>query len=215
MTPIDLLIKAHSVLQFDDSKDSAKPVPHTEHNWALGIKDRHIVALGPANEVAAAHQATATLELPHHLLMPGLINVQSHALGMIDRGRNGLDDVFAGPLGAIDNAAGALADEELMAAAQLAFTEMLLAGTTTCADMSLHTQWVAKAAEASGIHAQISVPVSEDSNARTQGAQQALEQALAMHDTYARHPRIGVAIGLPDLAKIDHATFAKVAPYAL
>jgi len=39
MTPIDLLIKAHSVLQFDDSKDSAKPVPHTEHNWALGIKD--------------------------------------------------------------------------------------------------------------------------------------------------------------------------------
>ena len=215
MTPIDLLIKAHSVLQFDDSKDSATPVPHTEHNWALGIRDRHIVALGPANEVAAAHQATATLELPHHLLMPGLINAQSHALGMIDRGSNGLYDVFAGPLGAIDNAAATLADEELMAAAQLAFTEMVLAGTTTCADMSLHRQWVAKAAEASGIHAQISVPVNDDNNAWTQGAQQALDQALAMHDTYARHPRIGIAIGLPDLAKIDHATLAKVATYAL
>ena len=170
MTPIDLLIKAHSVLQFDDSKDSAKPVPQTEHNWALGIEDRHIVALGPANEVAAAHQATATLELPHHLLMPGVINVQSHALGMIDCGSNGLHDVFAGPLGAIDNAAATLADEEIMAAAQLAFTEMLLAGTTTCADMSLHTQWVAKAAEASGIHAQVSVPVSDDNNAWTQVA---------------------------------------------
>ena len=36
-----------------------------------------------------------------------------------------------------------------------------------------------------------------------------------MHDTYARHPRIGIAIGLPDLAKIDHATLAKVATYAL
>ena len=215
MTPIDLLIKAHSVLQFDDTKDSAKPVPHTEHNWALGIRDRHIVALGPANEVVAAHQATATLQLPHHLLMPGLVNAQSHALGMIDRGSNGLNDVFAGPLGAIDNAAATLADEEIMAAAQLAFTEMLLAGTTTCADMSLHTQWVAKAAEASGIHAQISVPVSDDNNAWTQGAQQALDQALAMHDTYARHPRIGIAIGLPDLAKIDHATLAKVATYAL
>lgn len=215
MTPIDLLIKAHSVLQFDDSKDSAKPVPHTEHNWALGIEDRHIVALGPNNEVAAAHQATATLELPHHLLMPGLIDVQSHALGMIDLGSNGLHGVFAAPLGAIDNAAAALADEEIMAAAQLAFTEMLLAGTTTCADMSLQTQWVAKAAEASGIHAQISVPVSDDNNAWTQGAQQALDQALAMHDTYARHPCIGIAIGLHDLAKIDQATLAKVATYAL
>ena len=83
MTPIDLLIKAHSVLQFDASKDSAKPILRTEHDWALGIKDRHIVALGPYAEVASAHQAGDTLELPNHLLMPGLINLQSHALGMI------------------------------------------------------------------------------------------------------------------------------------
>ena len=36
-----------------------------------------------------------------------------------------------------------------------------------------------------------------------------------MHDTYAHHPRIGIAIGLPDLSKIDHATLVKVATYAL
>tara|TARA_A100001015_G_C14774989_1_gene626823 strand:- start:34 stop:867 length:834 start_codon:yes stop_codon:yes gene_type:complete len=81
--------------------------------------------------------------------------------------------------------------------------------------MSLHSEWVAKAAEASGIHAQISVPVSDDHNAWTHGAQQALDRALAMHDTYAHHPRIGIAIGLPDLSKIDHATLVKVATYAL
>ena len=147
------------MLQFDASKDRAKPILRCEHDWALGIKDRHIVALGPYVEVASAHEAGDTLELPNHLLMPGLIDVQSHALGMIDLGSNGLHGVFAAPLGAIDNAAAALADEEIMAAAQLAFTEMLLAGTTTCADMSLHTQRVAKAAEASDIHAQVSVPV--------------------------------------------------------
>ena len=90
MTPIDLLIKPHSVLQFDASKDSAKPILRTEHDWALGIKDRHIVALGPYAEVASAHQAGDTLELPNHLLMPGLINLQSHALGMIDRGSSHL-----------------------------------------------------------------------------------------------------------------------------
>ncbi|MBL6709436.1 MAG: amidohydrolase family protein, partial [Pseudomonadales bacterium] len=215
MTSIDLLIKAHSVLQFDDSHEGAKPKPRAETNWALGIKDRHIVALGPHAEIAAEHQASATLELPNHLLMPGLINLQSHALGIIDRGNNRGVDVFSGPLGAIDKSMAVLADEELMAAAQLAFTEMLMAGTTTCADMSLHSEWVAKAAEASGIHAQISVPVSDDDNAWTHGAQQALDRALAMHDTYAHHPRIGIAIGLPDLSKIDHATLVKVATYAL
>lgn len=215
MTSFDLLIKAHSVLQFDDSHEGAKPKPRAETNWALGIKDRHIVALGPHAEIAAEHQASATLELPNHLLMPGLINLQSHALGIIDRGNNRGVDVFSGPLGAIDKSMAVLADEELMAAAQLAFTEMLMAGTTTCADMSLHSEWVAKAAEASGIHAQISVPVSDDDNAWTHGAQQALDRALAMHDTYAHHPRIGIAIGLPDLSKIDHATLVKVATYAL
>ena len=36
-----------------------------------------------------------------------------------------------------------------------------------------------------------------------------------MHDTYAHRPRIGIAIGLPDLSKIDRATQVKVATYAL
>ena len=47
MTPIDLLIKAHSVLQFDGTHDGERPTPRVEADWALGIKDRHIVALGP------------------------------------------------------------------------------------------------------------------------------------------------------------------------
>ena len=215
MKPIDLLIRAHSVLQFDGTHDGARPTPRVEAGWALGIKDQHIVALGPHAKIAAEHQVSATLELPNHLLMPGLINLQSHALGIIDRGNSRGVDVFSGPLGAVSTSATVRADEELMAAAQLAFTEMLMAGTTTCADMSLHSECVAKAAEASGIHAQISVPVSDDQNNWTHGAQQALDRALAMHDTYVHHPRIGIAIGLPDLSKIDHATLVKVATFAL
>ena len=153
MTHIDLPSKAHSVLQFNGSDDDAKPTPCTETNWALRVKDRKIVALGPHAEIAAEHQASATLELPNHSLMPGLINLQSHALGIIDRGDSRGVDVFPGPLGAIDTSAAVLADAELMAE------------KTTCARMSLHSEWVAEAEEASGINAQISVPVSDDHNA--------------------------------------------------
>ena len=97
VTPIDLPIKAHSMLQFNGSDDDAKPTPCTETNWALRIKDRKIVALGPHAEIAAEHQASATLELPNYSLMPGLINLQSHALGIIDRGDSRGVDVFPGP----------------------------------------------------------------------------------------------------------------------
>ena len=150
---MDLLIKAHSVLQFNGFDDDAKPTPCSETNWALRIKDRNIIALGPHAEIAAELQASATLKLPNHSRMPGLINLQSHPLGIVDRGDSREADVFPGPLSAIDATAAVLADAELMAE------------TTTCARMSLHSEWVAEAEEASRINAQISVPVSEDHNA--------------------------------------------------
>ena len=85
-------------------------------------------------------------------------------------------------MGAIDTSAAVLAADLWLQ--HMAF-EMLMAGTTTCADMSLHGEWVAKAAEASGIHAQISVPVSDDHNVWTRRPQRALDRALDMHDTDA------------------------------
>ena len=163
MTPIDLLIKAHSVLQFDGTHDGARPTPRVEADWALGIKDQHIVALGHHAEIAAEHQASATLELPNHSRMPGLINLQSHPLDIVYRGDSREADVFPGPLSAIDATAAVLADAELMAE------------TTTCARMSLHSEWVAEAEEASGINAQISVPVSDDHHAWTHWPQRALD----------------------------------------
>lgn len=212
MTAIDLLIHPHSVLAISPEESTEIPAAS---ELSLAIDGRHIVDTGSRQDLTANYQAKQNLELPDHLLMPGLINMQSHALGIIDRDCRALTDVFAGAFGPSSSAPARLGDDQLMAAAQLAFTEMLLAGTTTCADMSLHSELVAKAAEVAGIHAQISVPVSEEANAWTHGTQQALDRALAMHDTYARHPRIGIAIGLPDLAKIDQETLAKVAMYAL
>ena len=41
-----------------------------------------------------------------------------------------------------------------------------------------------------------------------------MDRALALHDHYARHPRIGIGFGLPDLAQLDRETLTKVAMYA-
>ena len=89
--------------------------------------------------------------------------------------------------------------------------EMLLAGTTTCADTSTHTEVVARAAEAAGVYAQISVPITAKANTGTQSAQEGFDRALPPHDHYARHPRIGIGFGLPDLTELDRETLTKVA----
>lgn len=215
MTPIDLLIKPHSILQ------STLPVAGGPANvsalsgMGLAIRERHIVAIDTPANLSAQYQPSETLDLPSHLLMPGLINAHGHALGIVSRGSTATADVLAAPLAlGADSNTRVFSDDELFAAAQLAFTEMMLAGTTTCADLSPFSELVAKAAEAVGIHAQISVPVTDEANAWTGSAQEGLERALALHDTYARHPRIGIALGLPSLAHVDGDTLAKAAMYA-
>jgi 5-methylthioadenosine/S-adenosylhomocysteine deaminase len=215
MTPIDLLIKPHSILQSALTSNGAPPDISALSGMGIAIQERHIVAIDTPARLSAQYQANQTLDLPNHLLMPGLINAQGHALGIVSRGSAAPTDVFAAPLAlGPDTKTQAFSDDELFAAAQLAFTEMMLAGTTTCADLSPFSEIVAKAAESVGIHAQISVPVTDEANAWTDSAQEGLERALTLHDTYARHPRIGIALGLPSLAHIDRDTLAKAAMYA-
>lgn len=215
MTPIDLLINPHSILQSTLPAEGGPPGVSALSGMGLAIQERHIIALDTPANLSAQYQPRETLDLPNHLLIPGLINTQCHALGIVSRGRAAPSDVFAAPLALEpDGNPEAFSGDELFAAAQLAFTEMMLAGTTTCADLSPFSEIVAKAAEAVGIHAQISVPVTDEANAWADSAQQGLERALALHDTYARHPRIGIALGLPNLAHIDRDTLVKVAMYA-
>jgi 5-methylthioadenosine/S-adenosylhomocysteine deaminase len=172
MTPIDLLIKPHSILQSALTSNGAPPDISALSGMGIAIQERHIVAIDTPARLSAQYQANQTLDLPNHLLMPGLINAQGHALGIVSRGSAAPTDVFAAPLAlGPDTKTQAFSDDELFAAAQLAFTEMMLAGTTTCADLSPFSEIVAKAAESVGIHAQISVPVTDEANAWTDSAQ--------------------------------------------
>lgn len=215
MNPIDQLIYPRYLLQFEQAEPGSKPQVQAQPNLGVAIHGRNIVAIDSRAALSDQYQPSTTLELPDHLLMPGLVNACSHALGITNRSTAQPGDIFAGGLiGSANSTSPRLSDDELFAAAQLAFTEMLLAGTTTCADMSTHSEVVARAAEAAGIHVQISVPITAQANTWTQSAQESLDRALALHDHYARHPRIGIGFGLPDLAQLDRETLTKVAMYA-
>jgi 5-methylthioadenosine/S-adenosylhomocysteine deaminase len=213
MTPIDLLIQPKALLAGGDTTTSSPEEIQCLLNWGVAISGRQIVAVDTLAALEARYRPQQTLALPNHLVMPGLINAQTHALGITTRGQTLASDVFAPSMNPAAET-GPMSLDEFTAAARLAFSEMLLAGTTTCADMSPYPEQVAKAAEEAGIHAQVSVPITDEINAWSQSAQDGLERALALHDGYAHHPSVGIALGLPNLAQISFETLQKVGMYS-
>src|SRR5690242_11840695 len=56
-----------------------------EHH-AVAIRDGAIVAIGPAHDVQSAYDAAERVVLSEHVLIPGLVNLHTHAAMSLMRG---------------------------------------------------------------------------------------------------------------------------------
>ena len=151
MTPIDLLIRPRALLASGDTTSGGPNPVDCLLDWGLAISGRHIVAADTRASLEARYRPLRTLDLPNHLLMPGLVNAQTHALGIIARGQPSTADVFAPSMNpAAETQAQSLTADELTAAAQLAFAEMRWRHDDL-ADVSPYPEQVARAAGEAGI----------------------------------------------------------------
>ncbi|MEW6381762.1 MAG: amidohydrolase [bacterium] len=112
----------------------------------VAIKADRILDAGRAEELEQKYRAKKVYHLPHHLIMPGLINAHTHAAMTLFRGL--ADDI---PLmdwlqGYIFPAEQKLSDSLVYAGTQLACLEMMLSGITTFCDMYLFEKSAAQAA---------------------------------------------------------------------
>jgi 5-methylthioadenosine/S-adenosylhomocysteine deaminase len=122
---------------------------------AVAVCGATIAAVGPARELQRHYQATETLSLPKALIMPGLVNVHTHAAMSCMRGL--ADDL---PLMTwlqehIFPVEGRLTGEMVYHASLLSMVEMIKSGTTSFCDMYLFADDVARAADRSGMRAWI------------------------------------------------------------
>jgi len=119
----------------------------------LYIKDNIIVSVGPGN--IDPGDEWEEIRADNRLVMPGLINMHTHAY--MTCLRNYADDVPFGEwlFGRIDPAEGRITPEIAYASNLLAFAEMFRSGTTTYADMHMFRGMSPKAAKAAGIRAYI------------------------------------------------------------
>ena len=123
------------------------PANQLLENHAVAIRDGRIVAVLPTSEARQAFEAEEELQLPSHLLIPGLINSHTHAAMSLLRGI--ADDHPLQPWleQHIWPAEQKHVNAEFVeAGSKLAIAEMISSGTTCFADMYFFPEATAAAA---------------------------------------------------------------------
>jgi 5-methylthioadenosine/S-adenosylhomocysteine deaminase len=193
--PVDLLIFPRWIVP-------VSPAGMLE-NHALAVKGGRIVDLCPAEAAASRFAARETVELPEHVLIPGLVNLHTHAAMSLFRGYG--DDM---PLMQWLTTRIWPAEQKAVSAdfvrdgSLLACAEMLASGTTCFNDMYFFPGAAADAALESGMRAALGMIVIDFPTAYASDAEDYLNKGLALRDRYKGEARLSF-------------TFAPHAPYTI
>lgn len=166
-----------------------------EHQ-AVIIQGARIAAVLPVAQADCEFRTRETIDLPHHVVMPGLINMHGHAAMSLFRGM--ADDL---PLMTWLNdhiwpAEGRFVSEQFIAdGTQLAMAEMLRTGTTTFSDMYFFPEIVAQMAHDAGMRAQVCFPLLDFPTIWGTGPDEYLSKGEALIDTWKGDDYIMPAIG--------------------
>ncbi|MFB1487342.1 MULTISPECIES: TRZ/ATZ family hydrolase [unclassified Thiocapsa] len=192
----ELLIHAQWVLPVD-------PRDRQLNDHAVAIADGRILAVLPSEEARSSIDAQRVIDLPGHLLIPGLINAHTHAAMVLMRGL--ADDL---PLMTwlhehIWPAEQRWVDPAFVAdGTRLAVLEMLRGGITCYNDMYFHPEVTAQVTAEAGMRALIGMIVVDFPTGYAASADEYITKGLALHEHYRDHPLIRVA-------------FAPHSPYAV
>ncbi|MDI9245162.1 TRZ/ATZ family hydrolase [Marinobacter sp. CHS3-4] len=166
-----------------------------EHQAVLVQADR-IAAIVSQDEADAHYRAKEVIDLPNHVLLPGLINTHGHAAMSLFRGM--ADDL---PLMSWLNdhiwpAEGAFISESFIAdGTQLAMAEMLRTGTTTFSDMYFFPEVVAQLAHDTGMRAQVCFPLLDFPTPWGSGPEEYLRKGRSFIEQWKDNAFITPAIG--------------------
>ncbi len=139
---------------------------------SLLVRDGRILDILPSAVAAERYSATAVLTRNSHLLMPGMINVQSDAATLLYARRNGESARIDGLAGADFARDGTLA----------AIAAMLKSGITCFCDRYYFPEETARTAIEQGMRAMIGMPVTDGITPWAKDGAQSLTRALELRD---------------------------------
>ena len=185
-----------------------------EHH-TLVIARSEIVALIPSSVALERYPAAPVIELPHHALIPGLINLHTHAAMTLMRGL--ADDLplmpwlrdHIWPAESKVACADFVRDGTLLACA-----EMLRGGVTCFNDMYFFPQATAHAALQAGMRAAIGIIAVEFSSAYASDAADYLGKGIAVRDAMRDENLLTFCLAPHAPYTVSNATFERIATYA-
>jgi len=200
---IDLLIEARWIAAVDPDV--------VLENHAVAVRDGRIVAVMPAGEARNRYRATAQTSLPDHLLIPGLINLHTHAAMSLMRG-------LADDLPLMDwlqnriwpAEAAHVSPEFVYDGGRLACAEMLRGGITCFNDMYFYPESTAAAAAEYGMRAVLGIAVLEFPTPYASDADDYLRKGLAARDAWRDHPLIDFCLAPHAPYTVSDDTFKRV-----
>ena len=182
---------------------------------AVVIRDGRIVELLATGAARQRHPDAEVIELNEHALIPGLVNLHTHAAMTLLRGIADDLALMAWLQNHIWPAESRLVSDTFVHdGALLACAEMLRGGVTCFNDMYFFPEATARAALQAGMRAVLGIIAIEQRSAYANDAQEYLAKGMTLRDTLRDEPLLSFCLAPHAPFTVSDATFAQIATYA-
>ncbi|MBA4143832.1 MAG: TRZ/ATZ family hydrolase [Nitrosospira sp.] len=192
-----------------------EPAGAVLRDHAIVIDQGRIRAIMPSAEARAQFAPRERIVLGHHALIPGLINLHTHAAMSLMRGM--ADDlalmewlnnhIWPAETGCVDT-------RFVFDGTRLACAEMLRAGITCFNDMYFFPEAAVEAVLASGMRATIGMIAIDFPTAYASDADDYLAKGLALRDAYNAHPLLSFCFAPHAPFTVSDKVFTRILTYA-
>jgi len=206
--PVDTVIEARWVIPVEPARDVL-----ADHS--VVISGDRITAILPTVEARAKYQARQRFELAGHALIPGLINLHTHAAMTLMRG-------LADDLTLMDwlnqhiwpAEMKHVSEQFVYDGTRLACAEMLRGGVTCFNDMYFFPQAAARAARDAGMRAGLGLIVIEFPTPYAADAQDYLSKGLALRDELRNEPLLSFCLAPHAPYTVSDKSLRQIATFA-
>lgn len=187
-----------------------EPLTVLEHH-AVVIERGNITAILPTPEARQQFPDATETVLAEHVLIPGLVNLHTHAAMTLMRGL--ADDTplmtwLTDHIWPVESKH--LSEAFVEAGTELACAEMLRSGTTCFADMYFYQDTAAKVVQTAGMRAALGGAVLEFPTPYAADADAYIARALASRDDFSADPKLKLMLTPHAPYTVSDATFQKL-----
>lgn len=178
------------------------------------VKDGAIVDILPSASVSARYRPLRRVELPEHVLIPGLVNLHTHAAMTLMRGLAddlALMDWLEKHIWPVEKRL--VSPEFVYDGTLLACTEMLTGGVTCFNDMYFFPEAAAQAVLTARMRAALGMIVLEFRSPYANDASDYLSKGLALRDSLRDESRLSFCVAPHAPFTVSDSTFERVATY--